>query len=353
MKRFDLNSGHITAIGALLLLVVVCLGVLWGTESSYANRLAMLGEVEAALVGEGLSGQRVVHLTGEAEVDRPIEDRELGLTVDALFLERSVEMYQWTRHTDSENRTTYRQEWRSSPVDSSRFRQGRRNPGGFPIQASSYPGPGARIGDLHLQTTLIRELPQEEYSPQPQEVDLSILSEYRQASDRERQVYLRGTPTQPRVGDLRITYRYIPLQEVSVLAAAEPGMAVPIQTSTGTFSMILPGRHTAEQMLARARAEIRSSALLWRTLLLTISVILAFIVATILSSRDSRALSNTTNHLLTALFTWVLLAGVAFGAAHTPAQEGIIAISVSGLAGLALLLLYVLSARRTKKFGDF
>ncbi len=353
MKRFDLTSDLIAGIVALLLIVAACLWVLWSTESNHANQLVALSEVEAALVGEALSDQRVVHLTGETEVDRPIEDRDLGLTVDGLLLERSVHMLQWNSFTDGDDRTAYDKDWHSRPIDSSHFPRDHQNPGAFPIHSSIFPSPGARVGDLLLPTKLIRELRQKSYTPQQSDLDISVLSELRLTWDSEHQAFFPGPHTQRQIGDLWITYEYIPLQEVSILAAAETGMVVPIQGSAGPFSMILPGHYTAEEMLAIARAERSDPMQHWRTLLFSASFVLLLIVATVLARGDERAVNNPSFYFLNAALLWLFLVGAAFGAAHFPTREGYVALATSLLAALAFVMLQVLSSRRARKFGDF
>jgi hypothetical protein len=67
---------------------------------------------------------------GDTSNEEPIYDSDFNVSVaNAVKLSRSVEMYQWVESSTTNNNVTtynYRQEWRSSVIDSGMFHQ----PGG-------------------------------------------------------------------------------------------------------------------------------------------------------------------------------------------------------------------------------
>lgn len=83
---------------------------------------------------------KLVHVSGKADTKEVLEDADFGVKVTALRLSRRTEIFQWVEHEKTrrikkgdkeydETTYTYKQEWRSKPVDSSGFKEaGHSNP---------------------------------------------------------------------------------------------------------------------------------------------------------------------------------------------------------------------------------
>ncbi|HNW92207.1 MAG TPA: hypothetical protein PKM88_04770, partial [bacterium] len=87
-------------VGAVLL-VLISVAVIFGNEScserqadNLAAGAAAVVEAEANTVNPANEG-KLVHVTGTAATTENLVDPQFGVSVNALKLERTVEMYQW------------------------------------------------------------------------------------------------------------------------------------------------------------------------------------------------------------------------------------------------------------------
>jgi hypothetical protein len=179
---------------------------------------------------------KLVHMTGEAKAIAPIADPDLKIEFPgALKVTRKSEMYQWVEETKTETRenlggskdtiTTYayKRDWSSTPVDSSRFNreaaaaEGRRlgvelvNPP-MKVEGKPFVAGDAKIGGFILKPVLVAQLSGDAV-PKP--------SAEPQGWTPDGAGYYRGLGNSgaPKIGDMRVSYIYLPSpQQVSVLA---------------------------------------------------------------------------------------------------------------------------------------
>lgn len=123
-----------------LILIVVGTALLWWNEGNFVQTGDALTEAQGvtqelgdiSMLNTSMNGQ-LVHATGDAKTEDILTDPILGVSVNAIRLERTVEFYQWVEHSREEKRQklgggeetvttyTYEQEWVSSPVSSDQF----------------------------------------------------------------------------------------------------------------------------------------------------------------------------------------------------------------------------------------
>ncbi len=92
-----------------------------------------------------------VHVVGRASAAAPLEDPRFGVRVQALRLDREVEMYQWQERQEGDAQGTddrYQRTWSGRPIRSSSFGRpiGHQNPAAFPVPPASTVAGDARIG---------------------------------------------------------------------------------------------------------------------------------------------------------------------------------------------------------------
>jgi hypothetical protein len=239
------------------------------TAQSLTEGAAVVVQVDPAKLDPANDG-RLVYVDGPIVVGSSINDVDFGIRSTGLRLVRKVEMYQWTEEQQSETHkklggaeekvTTWRyaRAWMDHAVDSSKFheRSGHANPV-MPYQERNLLAPKPRIGAYGLPDNLVsgfgttqpvpvgddRTTPLERRLRKPVRVVDGVL-------------YIANDPAQPVVGDVRITYGEVPLQEASVIARQSPLGLGPFKTHAGgTVELIMPGRVPSADMFKSAQEE--------------------------------------------------------------------------------------------------
>lgn len=146
---------------------VLYLNEYWTVETEKGLQLARksVTEVKAGAVQPDKEG-KLVEFSGKADTDEVLADEDFGVSANAVRLSRSVEIFQWVQHKeedDDDKRPTYsyRTDWVSEPVDSSRFDQpaGHQNP---PLERvfrdRQFQAKNVRVGAFVLNKELIDQI---------------------------------------------------------------------------------------------------------------------------------------------------------------------------------------------------
>ena len=220
-----------SVVGVLigLVLFIASFVVLWKNEENgarlanqekYAEKNAIEANVDTP---QRENDNKLIAISGKLLTDTTLSDENLKVR-NALVLRRDVEMYQWVEHKHTEKHDklgggqeetttyTYKKEWRSSHIDSSKFEQpsGHQNPD-FPITSLRLNAPTAILGGYYageLQTSNIREFMPIVNLPQ---------SDLYQFIDGK--YYSKGASvSSPKVGDIKISYFWVPSgSEISLI----------------------------------------------------------------------------------------------------------------------------------------
>jgi hypothetical protein len=241
------------------------------TERSLAEGAGLVHDVDANRVDPANNG-RLVHVAGPLSASGPAVDSEFGIRSGGLRLERQVEMFQWTEEQQTETTRklgggeektttyTYRRGWADHPVESSKFREpaGHANP---PMvwRSRNVVAPGPRLGAFSVPADLLAHFGAE----QPLVVDggqvaalAGKLGKPVQAVDGV--LYIAADAGQPAVGDVRISYSEVPLQEASIVARqSNNGLGPYITSAGGTVELIAAGRVPAALLFTSAEADNR------------------------------------------------------------------------------------------------
>ena len=156
-----------------------------------------------------------IRVTGKLEVTSPPHDRELGISAaNAAMLWRKVEMYQWREHC-AVDACSYDAAWSEQPIDSHAFRHaaGHENPPPR-LKAARFAADGIKIGGYAVAADLVAgqvasvELPVRSADLPP---NLAV-----SFSDAGGALYAGGDPAHPKVGEIRVSYRVVPLGNVEI-----------------------------------------------------------------------------------------------------------------------------------------
>lgn len=208
---------------------------------------------------------RLVHVSGLATVPGPLVDPVFHVNAGkALRLERRVEMYQWKQTEESKTEksvgggetttTTYRysKEWADHPIDSNAFkkRDGHANPS-MTYQGATIEARGAKLGAFALDQSQIRQI--SDYERLAPDLAAALPPGFQWVGE---QLYRGASPDAPQIGDLRVSFRVVPAQTVSVVAAQMNGGLAGFAGARGqTINLVQVGAHGADAMFQQAKSD--------------------------------------------------------------------------------------------------
>lgn len=265
-------------VGVLIgfIFVVVAIGVLFWNEGR-AIRTAQ-GLAEGAGIVRSVPAERadpaddgtLIHVTGMLSTGGPIADPDFAVRVNGVRLERHVEVYQWKEETHSETRTkfgggeerttTYKyvRTWSDKPIDSDRFKEprGHTNPV-MTYQSRDLLAPGTRLGAFAVPDYLLRGFGEaKRLAATDAQVNALQIRVSKPVALNDGVLYVGRDPSQPAIGDMRISFAEVPLQTASVVAAQAGSGFAPFPTHTGTtVELIAAGAVPAKVMFQHAEEE--------------------------------------------------------------------------------------------------
>ena len=261
----------------LVLIVGSCIFLFWNegravqTQRSLTEGASLVVSVDPARVDPANDG-KLVHLSGDLKPGAPLTDPDFTVTATALRLVRTVEMYQWKEETKTETRknvggseetiTTYEyvRTWSESRIDSSRFKrqEGHINPQ-MQYRGASYSSRDATLGTFRPGTNVIDRLPASQNVPLDPSLAAKLAGRVKgpvQVADGR--IYVGESPSQPRIGDLRISFQLAPAGPTSIIGRQAGTGFGEYQTQAGDpLLMVRPGTLSAADMFAAAQRENR------------------------------------------------------------------------------------------------
>jgi hypothetical protein len=253
-------------VGAGIILAgLASYGLFWNersvvsTAQSLAEGAGLVVNVDATRLDPS-NESKLVHVAGEIRAGIRPNDAELGVAIDGLRLVRTVEMFQWREEQKVElaggleeavTAYYYKQIWSSSPINSQEFqtREGHDNPA-MRYSGATFNGGDIRLGAFRPGEQVTRLLPDNRNVP----VDAAMADASRarvhapvQAIDGR--LYLGENSSQPRIGDIRISYHVAPTGPVSVIGQQLGNDFTPYHTKAGNrILMVKPGIISATDM---------------------------------------------------------------------------------------------------------
>ncbi|MBI3272325.1 MAG: TMEM43 family protein [Planctomycetes bacterium] len=270
-----------------LLLVVLSFPLLFWNEGRAVKTENSLAEGKSAVVSatpekmDPANEGKLVHLTGEATTAQVLEDGDFGVSLNALRLRRSVEMFQWSEKKESKSDKklgggedtvttyTYRTGWSSSLENSSGFKEaGHNNPSTFRYGELTREADRVTLGAYTLSRSLQGRIDKFDALP----VTEGMAERLPDGAKRERSAgrlqlvdgkYYVGveagapaTPNSPKVGDERVSFSAVKPLTVSLVSQQVGNTFQPFKTSQEGYDVELlsVGSRTAEAMFASAEA---------------------------------------------------------------------------------------------------
>ncbi|CAJ1052087.1 transmembrane protein 43 [Xyrichtys novacula] len=242
------------------------------TASSLDEGLSQVVSLESLFSLEPQNNNRLVHLSAKLHTSQPLHDPNYRVVVQAVKLQRQVEMYQWVEYRDSkdyqENGETktettynYNTEWKSELVNSRNFDKeiGHQNPSAMAVESVTVVAPEVRVGPLILSKGLVEKinnfqtLSLKDFLTSDLDSFLTVDDDY---------FYHTQTPRRPEVGDVRVRFSFAglssemsnlgPAQIVSIVAMQRGEQLLPFKTKSGdTLEILYEEELSAEEVFAK------------------------------------------------------------------------------------------------------
>lgn len=264
-----------TSFKGLLFGLILFLGafpLLFWNEGRAIKRYQTLKEGEGAVISvapdrvDPAYQGRLVHLSGNAETGQTLTDGTFAVSLIALRLKRTVEMYQWKENKSTrteknagggEKKVTtysYSRVWSSSLIRSSGFkrRNGHENPGSMPFPSQTRNATTVTVGAFRLSPALIQEI--DNWKPVAMDAASPVPAALGSQGMIHGDGYYRGEdPGNPAIGDVRISFKAVYPGPVSLIAAQQGGSFAPYATKNGgTINLLQTGTHSAVDMFKTA-----------------------------------------------------------------------------------------------------
>lgn len=294
------NSFKNIFVGFLMFIAGTIL--LWWNEGNFVKTQKMLEEAQGAAVHvesvakvDPANEGQLIHACDKAVTTDSLVDDKLGVSATAIKIARKVEYYQWVEHEHTEKRDkvggseetvttyTYSKEWVSTPTNSSSFEdpeyRGIKNDVLWQVEEGSKYAENVNFGAYKLSESLIHGIGGETAlavnSPEEylQHLDKELsrgetnLSEdadgYNMVHVSNNVIYLGHTANGNQIGDVRITFTYVPNnQPVSVIARVQGDTFTQYVAKNGKkFDRIENGTKSMEEMFQSANDE--NSMMTW------------------------------------------------------------------------------------------
>lgn len=219
------------ALGAVILLVGV--GVAAVTEKGqidYRNQIQRHGGDVLDLGSNGRPDADeqgyMVRVVGSLQVVESPLDPQFNQQATQPVLIRHVQMFQWHEMRYS-GPASYELDWEDHPIDASHFEhpEGHANPGKFPLDSAQFDAGLVRLNDFVLSPALVHALT----GSQPISPDLRSLPSNLAASFSlfDNRLVTSAVPSNPQLGDLRVSWEAVPAQDVTIVAKVDGNKLIP------------------------------------------------------------------------------------------------------------------------------
>lgn len=258
------NSFKGIFFGIILIIAGIIL-LFWNEGRTVKNKRA-LQEGEKAVISvpcgniDQTNEGKLVHFTGMATTTDSVYDGDFGISEVAICLERKVEMYQWKENEESTTKKnlggseetttkyTYTKEWSSSLNNSENFQKPEKhqNPAEFPYPSNKLYAPNVNLGAYKLPESLVHRISGSESL----QLNKAALLLPKDAELNASTIYIgKGTASNPKVGDVKISYSIVKPQQVSIVGLQKGNTVEPYTAKNGKQVFLLQsGTIAADQM---------------------------------------------------------------------------------------------------------
>ncbi|MFN7097170.1 MAG: TMEM43 family protein [Gammaproteobacteria bacterium] len=214
---------------------------------------------------------KVVYFSGQATTKDQLSDPLFHVSVNAINLQRHVEMYQWQENssTQTQDQTgggqtqtttyTYQQVWSDHVIDSSNFKEpdGHQNPTSMPISSQIQYAQTVTVGGYNLPSDLIQQIT----GSTPIDLSNTNLELLKTKLNKPIQhngdgLYVGTNPDVPAIGDLKMSLTEVLPQVVSIIAQQNNNTVQAYAAPAGETVMLLEmGQQSPDAMIQHALSQ--------------------------------------------------------------------------------------------------
>jgi hypothetical protein len=278
--------GFVLIIGAIIL-------IFWNEKHSLhmAQSLEQAQNVLITVPNSPINNQnnlKVVYVAGLATTKDNLVDSLLGVTANAINLNRKVQMYQWKENVKTETQSqvggsekqvttyTYNKVWSSSLIDSSGFKDsGHQNPTAMPVESLSQYANKVTLGDFVLPASLVKQINVSNPITLGDANKDNLKTQLNKTVTLiNNQLYVGQDSQTPQIGDLEISVSAVYPQTVSIIAQQSGDTLQPYLAPAGESIMLLtPGEVSSMQMINSALSENKMMGWVFRGISLVMLII--------------------------------------------------------------------------------
>lgn len=261
-ERLRCSAGQVVFGGSLAAAMAALLfwneGEAVQSARARAEGVGAITTVAAAAIDPANQG-RLVHVSGTVTTRHAVTDSAFGVSAAGLRLTRRVEMYQWVEKQRVEyqpapdgsetghTRYTYAPQWIEQQVDSARFHDAasHTNPP-MTIVRQSFSPDRVALGAWSLDATVIERIGGALPFPLPAAQRVAVqraIGSKQRANIVDGRIHLGADPAQPRIGDYRISYQYLPPGPISV-TGRQDGNGIAAYTTPDGGSLLIANTGT-------------------------------------------------------------------------------------------------------------
>ena len=254
------------AFGIIFFLVGIVL--IWINEGSSVKRMDTIEDGLKVVVSVPASpinkehNQKLIHTSGMLETNAVLKDLLFGVGEKAIHLKRSVEMYQWHEHVNSNSTTNstgsstqkttyvYEKKWSTYSISSERFKhpEGHTNVGTIPYQSKEVASPSVTLGSFTLGPAFRKKLEATDPYYLSQKNFDAMEPALQKSFKLHDGMYWRGNPGNPQIGDIRIHYKILTPMEATLVGKQRSDRVGLYHAKKGEIALLNFGLFSAEDM---------------------------------------------------------------------------------------------------------
>lgn len=243
-----------------LLFLVIGVGLLWFNEGRTVKTQSAINEAKKSYIDvssakvDSKNDGKLVSTKGKIDLSESntLTDSKFGINQKAAKLLRTVEMYQWDEKCEKDDNDketcSYEKVWEDKLIDSSDFKEaGHSNPSEMPYETESFVAENVKLGAFYLPEELIGKVSynkKKDYDDLVKEYNNSVTGIKVDGN------YLTNVVDDPKIGDVRISYKYLDEITVSVMGVQRDNSFEAFTSKKGKdIYTIVKGNKTGIQIL--------------------------------------------------------------------------------------------------------
>lgn len=257
-----------------IIVIPITIVALWWNEGRAVTTSNSLKEGAAAVVHvaadkvDPANDKKLVHVTGDVKAAGPVVDTNYGVSVPALRLVRTEEIFQWVEHKKSETKQkvgggeettttyTYEKKWVDEPVKSAEFKkaEGHTNEGDLLAGNANISAEQVTLGAFDVPENFVKQMGSPSKSAVTDADLAKVPADLKEGMKiQDGAFYYGANPKEPKIGDVRVSFEVVKPGVFSILAAQLGETFAPYQTNAGDeIDFIEEGTVSAETMFKNA-----------------------------------------------------------------------------------------------------